>query len=71
MARLAPDFQVVSTWHLVVIPLALGTMLMGGWMALRQGDLKLILAYGTVSQLGFITATVAIGSRRRCSPAWR
>ena len=63
VARLAPDFQVVSTWHLVVIPLALGTMLMGGWMALRQKDLKLILAYGTVSQLGFITATVAIGSR--------
>ncbi len=29
-------------------------------MALKQRDLKLILAYGTVSQLGFITAIVAI-----------
>jgi multicomponent Na+:H+ antiporter subunit A len=63
VARLAPDFNVVNTWHLVVIPLGLMTMLMAGWMALRQKDLKLVLAYGTVSQLGFITATVAIGSR--------
>ncbi|QGU05585.1 Na+/H+ antiporter subunit A [Corynebacterium comes] len=63
VARLAPDFNVVSAWHLVVIPLGILTMLMGGWMALRQKDLKLVLAYGTVSQLGFITATVAVGSR--------
>lgn len=63
VARLAPDFNVVNAWHLVVIPLGLLTMLMGGWMALRQRDLKLILAYGTVSQLGFIMSTVAVGSR--------
>ncbi|WP_081602138.1 Na+/H+ antiporter subunit A [Corynebacterium halotolerans] len=63
IARLAPDFNVVNTWHLVVIPLALLTMIMTGWMALRQKDLKLILAYGTVSQLGFIAAVMAIGSR--------
>lgn len=63
VARLAPNFHVVDTWHLVVIPLGLFTMLMAGWMALRQKDLKLILAYGTVSQLGFITAVVAVGSR--------
>lgn len=63
VARLAPDFNVVTAWHLVVIPLGLFTMLMSGWMALRQKDLKLILAYGTVSQLGFIMSVVAIGSR--------
>ena len=63
VARLAPDFNVVTTWHLVVIPLGLFTMLMAGWMALRQKDLKLVLAYGTVSQLGFITSVVAVGSR--------
>ncbi len=63
VARLAPDLHVVKTWHLVVIPLGIFTMLLGGWMALKQRDLKLILAYGTVSQLGFITAIVAIGSK--------
>lgn len=63
VARLAPEFHVVDSWHLVVIPIGLGTMLLGGWMALKQVDLKLVLAYGTVSQLGFIIAIMAIGSR--------
>ncbi|NLZ58604.1 MAG: Na+/H+ antiporter subunit A, partial [Corynebacterium sp.] len=63
VARLAPDFNVVSSWYLVIIPLGIFTMIMGGWMALRQKDLKLILAYGTVSQLGFIISVVGVGTR--------
>ncbi|MEJ6013113.1 Na+/H+ antiporter subunit A [Corynebacterium sp. H127] len=63
VARLSPDLAQVSTWHLVVIPLGLFTMIMAGWVSLRQKDLKLILAYGTVSQLGFILSVVGIGSR--------
>ncbi|MCP1388218.1 Na+/H+ antiporter subunit A [Corynebacterium sp. TA-R-1] len=63
VARLAPDLAAVTTWHLVVITTGGFTMLLGGWMALKQRDLKLILAYGTVSQLGFITAVIGIGSR--------
>lgn len=63
VARLAPDFNVIGTWHLVVIPLGLFTMIMAGWMALRQKDLKLVLAYGTVSQLGFIMSIISVGSR--------
>ncbi|WP_165243071.1 Na+/H+ antiporter subunit A [Corynebacterium lizhenjunii] len=63
IARLAPELHEVATWHLVVIPAGLFTMLLGGWMALKQRDLKLVLAYGTVSQLGFIMSVVAIGSR--------
>jgi multicomponent Na+:H+ antiporter subunit A len=38
-------------------------MLLGAWRALRQCDLKLLLAYGTVSQLGFLTILVGYGSR--------
>lgn len=63
VARLAPDVHVLPAWHLVVLPLGVFTMLMAGWMALRQRDLKLILAYGTVSQLGFIMSVIGIGSR--------
>lgn len=63
VARLSPDFNVVGSWYLMIIPLGMLTMLMGGWMALRQKDLKLILAYGTVSQLGFIISVVGIGTR--------
>ena len=61
-ARLSPYLSEVPTWHLVIIPAGLFTMLLGGWMALQQRDLKLILAYGTISQLGFITAIMGIGS---------
>lgn len=63
VARLAPDFHVIGGWHLIVISLGVFTMLLGGWMALKQKDLKLILAYGTVSQLGFIMSVISIGSR--------
>lgn len=61
-ARLSPYLSEVATWHLIIIPAGLFTMLLGGWMALQQRDLKLILAYGTISQLGFITAIMGIGS---------
>ncbi len=63
VARLSPTFGHTDTWHLAILPLGLLTMVMGGWIALRQKDLKLILAYGTVSQLGFIITVTAIGTR--------
>ena len=63
VARLAPQLHEIPSWHLALLPIAIFTMLLGGWMSLKQKDLKLILAYGTVSQLGFIMSVVAIGSR--------
>jgi multicomponent Na+:H+ antiporter subunit A len=63
VARLAPGFSESAYWHAVVLILGLSTMLLGGWRALRQYDLKLILAYGTVSQLGFLTLVVGLGNR--------
>ena len=38
-------------------------MLVGGYRALRQTDLKLLLAFGTVSQLGFLMVLVGAGSQ--------
>jgi len=63
VARLAPGFSGTAHWQLLVTVLGLATMLVGGWRALRQHDLKLILAYGTVSQLGFLMVVVGLGSR--------
>ncbi|MDU4705162.1 MAG: proton-conducting transporter membrane subunit, partial [Corynebacterium sp.] len=63
VARLAPTFNATNAWQPIIIPLGLLTMIMGGWMALRQKDLKLIMAYGTVSQLGFIITVASIGTR--------
>ncbi len=55
IARLAPVYAVlVVWWRPTLITVGLVTMLVGGWRALTQLDLKLLLAQGTVSQLGFI-----------------
>lgn len=61
VARLAPGFADTGYWLPMVLGLGLGTMLVGGYRALRQTDIKLILAYGTVSQLGFLTMVVGLG----------
>jgi multicomponent Na+:H+ antiporter subunit A len=63
VARLAPGFAEVPGWRPVVLVLGLATMLVGGYRALRQHDLKLLLAFGTVSQLGFLMVLVGAGSR--------
>lgn len=47
----------------MILVLGMATMLLGGWRALRQTDLKLVLAYGTVSQLGFLVMVVGLGGR--------
>jgi len=61
VARMAPGFSDSPAWLPLVLGLGLGTMLLGGYRALRQTDIKLILAYGTVSQLGFLTMVVGLG----------
>ncbi len=63
VARLAPGFADVPGWRPIVLGLGLATMLVGGYRALRQNDLKLLLAFGTVSQLGFLMVLVGGGSR--------
>ncbi|UOE42960.1 Na+/H+ antiporter subunit A [Agromyces larvae] len=63
VARLAPGYAELEVWHPIVIVLGAFTMLVGGWRALRQYDLKLLLAYGTVSQLGFLVLVTGFGTR--------
>lgn len=63
IARFAPGFGTVPLWREVLVILGVTTMLVGGWAALRQTDLKLVLAHGTVSQLGFLTVVVGYGTR--------
>jgi multicomponent Na+:H+ antiporter subunit A len=62
VALLAPMFAELVGWRAVLLPLGVLTMLLGGWRSLRQHDLKLLLAYGTVSQLGFLVVVVAAGT---------
>lgn len=63
VAALAPAFAATPYWRPIVIVLGTTTMIVGGWRALRQTDLKLLLAYGTVSQLGFMVLLAGMGTR--------
>ena len=63
IARLAPGFAEMPGWRETLVVLGVVTMLLGGWTALKQTDLKLVLAHGTVSQLGFLTVVVGYGTR--------
>jgi multicomponent Na+:H+ antiporter subunit A len=63
VARLAPAFATVPVWRPLVVVVGLATMIVGGWRALRQTDLKRLLAFGTVSQLGFLFVLVGAGTR--------
>lgn len=63
VAAMAPAFAAVPLWRPAITVLGAATMILGGWRALRQDDLKLLLAYGTVSQLGFITLMVGLGTK--------
>ncbi len=51
-------------WQPAILTIGFVTMVIGGWRALRQTDLKLLLAFGTVSQLGFLFLLVGAGSAK-------
>ncbi len=63
IARLAPIFAIAPTWRPIVVGLGVFTMLLGGVQSLRETDLKRILAFGTVSQLGLLTVVLGYGTR--------
>ena len=62
VARLAPAFDDVDFWRPLVVTVGVVTMIGGGLRALRRTDLKLLLADGTVSQLGLMIAVFGWGT---------
>jgi multicomponent Na+:H+ antiporter subunit A len=63
IARFAPVYAMAAPWRPIIITLGVITMLLGGIQALRESDLKRILAFGTVSQLGLLTVILGFGTR--------
>ena len=63
VAAAAPAFAATALWREPLLVLGVITMVLGGVRALRQYDVKLLLAYGTVSQLGFLMVIVGVGTR--------
>lgn len=62
VARFAPGYFETTFWLPIVLGFGLLTMLVGAYRALRQTDIKLVLAYGTVSQLGFLVMINGLGT---------
>ncbi|MEE1942090.1 Na+/H+ antiporter subunit A [Streptomyces sp. TRM 70361] len=63
VARLAPGFAETAPWRPLVLTVGLASLLFGAWQALWEKDLKRVLAYGTISELGLLTALFGYGTR--------
>lgn len=62
VARLAPVFASSPAWHPLILTLGVASMVLAGLRSLQVTDLKLVLAFGTVSQLGFLILLVGLGT---------
>ncbi|WP_117169986.1 Na+/H+ antiporter subunit A [Paraliobacillus sediminis] len=62
VARLSPVFSGAPEWFWIVSGVGLFTLLWGSFNAVRQTDLKSILAYSTISQLGMLMSMLGVGS---------
>ncbi len=62
--RMGTGFADVPGYREVLVILGAITMLNGGIRALRQHDIKLIVAHGTVSQLGLLVMVIGVGEPR-------
>jgi NADH:ubiquinone oxidoreductase subunit 2 (subunit N) len=62
------SFGVVSTdWRPIVYGLAVLSLVLGAFVALRQRDVKRMLAYSSINHAGFILLGVAAGTARGAS----
>ena len=59
-ARLSPVMHANDVWTSLLLTVGLVTMLVGAYFAVKQRDLKGLLAYSTVSKLGAIVALIGL-----------
>ena len=52
LARLNPALGLTEAWFILLTSVGLVSMLAGAYLGLKQNDLKALLAYSTISQLG-------------------
>jgi len=62
LLRMAPTFDGFMLWHISLVLIGGATAVLGAWVALVQRDLKRLMAYSTVSQLGLMTVLVGLGT---------
>jgi multicomponent Na+:H+ antiporter subunit A len=61
LARVSPGLGGTDLWFYALVGFGAATMLVGGFLAMRQSDLKLVLAYTTVGGLGILTMLIGLG----------
>src|SRR3954452_20186820 len=66
----APTFAAVGPWRPLVFAAGGCSLLFGGLRALRQHDLKVLLAFGTVSQLGLLMILFGAGTPTLATAGW-
>ena len=59
---MSPLFLAFPAWNITLLVFGLATAVFGAFEALRQRDLKALLAYSTVSQLGTMVALIGVGT---------
>ncbi|NQX44013.1 Na+/H+ antiporter subunit A [Paenibacillus tritici] len=62
VARFSPVFAGQHEWFWIVSGVGLITLIYGSIQAMKQTDLKALLAYSTISQLGLIMGLLGMGS---------
>lgn len=62
VARFSPIFHAYEWFFITVSLIGIVTLVWASYMAVRQTDLKAILAFSTVSQLGMIMAMLGFGT---------
>lgn len=62
LARFYPAFAAVPGWKTAIIVVGLLSAFLAALMALVANDLKRVLAYSTVSQLGYMVYAVGVGA---------
>lgn len=62
LLRFSGLFEGVMAWHTLLIVIGMTTAIMAAVFAVQKTDLKKLTAYSTVSQLGWIVATIGVGT---------
>ncbi|MDU0478573.1 DUF4040 family protein [Staphylococcus chromogenes] len=62
LIRFSGIFHAEPVWNWLLISVGLATAVMGALFAIQKTDLKQLTAYSTVSHLGWLVATIGVGT---------
>ena len=57
-----PFSSVIDQWQMIIIFLSLSSMILGAVAAIGQNNIKRLMAYSSISHMGFALAGLAVGS---------